>query len=124
MNITPQTLNQFRQDFEQAVSALEAKYQIKMDLGRITYDEQGFRGKLTAVANSQDESNSIMELNFKNNAEQYGLKANDLGKSFMSKGRSLKIVGLNPRARRFPIIAEDLVGNKFAVTVSTVNNLK
>jgi hypothetical protein len=44
--------------------------------------------------------------NFKQLAGLYGLKLEDLGKSFDWGHKSYTIIGLNPKSRRFPILAK------------------
>lgn len=44
---------------------------------------------------------------FKREAQFYGLKAEDLGKSFVSRGEKFTICGLKPRSRKYPILAKN-----------------
>ena len=44
--IDRQTLDNFRQDFEKAMEALEKQYGFIIDLGSITYSATSFYGKL------------------------------------------------------------------------------
>jgi len=48
MNYNQQGFTEFRKDFTEAVQALENKHGINMSLGAITYDDEGFRVKITA----------------------------------------------------------------------------
>jgi len=43
MNITKETLNQFRKDFATSVKDLESKYGIQINIGNIRYDKSGFK---------------------------------------------------------------------------------
>ena len=42
------TVSQFRNDFQNAIAGLEAKYKVNISLGTLTYDEGEVRGKMTA----------------------------------------------------------------------------
>ena len=42
------TVSQFRNDFQNAIAGLEAKYGVNISLGTLTYDEGEVRGKMTA----------------------------------------------------------------------------
>ena len=42
------TVGQFRNDFQNAIAGLEAKYGVNISLGTLTYDEGEVRGKMTA----------------------------------------------------------------------------
>lgn len=53
-------------------------------------------------------------------AHVYGLKAEDLGATFESRGRTYTIVGLNGRARKMPIQATRDDGKSFKFTDVTV----
>lgn len=48
MDITKQSLKQFRTDFSLKVKELESTYGVTISLGTITFDEREFRCKLTA----------------------------------------------------------------------------
>lgn len=48
MNYNKQGFQDFRKDFKEAVLMLENKHGINISLGTITYDDDGFRVKITA----------------------------------------------------------------------------
>jgi len=75
-----------------------------------------------AVVGSDGQAETQEVREFKTNARLYGLKPEDLGKTFHSpgSGKRFKITGLKPRNRRYPIMAEELGtkrGYKFAAIV-------
>lgn len=58
---------------------------------------------------------------FKEQAPRYGLMSSDLGRIFHSRGKSFRITGLNTRAKRYPINAEDIsTGKRFKFASETV----
>jgi hypothetical protein len=58
---------------------------------------------------------------FQEQAPRYGLMSSDLGQTFHSRGKSFRITGLNTRAKRYPINAEDIsTGKRFKFASETV----
>ena len=51
-------------------------------------------------------------LDFKSEAHYYGLEPTDLGREFMSNGKTFRITGLKTRNRTMPIIAENVVNGR------------
>lgn len=49
---------------------------------------------------------------FKAAASLVGLKADDLGKTFIIRGTSYEVEGLNLRARKFPVLAKSMQNGK------------
>jgi hypothetical protein len=49
---------------------------------------------------------------FKDGARLVGLDPSDLGKEFVSRGSRYRITGLNLRARKYPVLAENLSNGK------------
>ena len=49
---------------------------------------------------------------FKEYARVYGLQPDDLGKTFVFRGKTFKIIGLNIRSRKRPIVVENSITKK------------
>lgn len=114
--IDKQLLEAFRKDFAEAMKPLEKKYNLSLKLGRITYGEDSFNGKLEAFDRSEGESREAKE--FQKHCTLYGLEPTDLGKTIVCDGDSFKIVGLNPSKRKYCIQAVRLKDNKsFGLTL-------
>jgi len=76
-----------------------------------------------AVVNSNGQAETQEVHEFKVNSELYGLKASDLGNTFHSpgSGQMFRVVGLKPRNRRYPILAERVSdGKQFKFSASLV----
>ena len=69
--IDRQTLDNFRQDFEKAMGALEKQYGFIIDLGSITYSATSFSGKLEV--HEGDSRDDLNEQEFKKYCKSYGL---------------------------------------------------
>ena len=111
MEITKKSLTQFRAEFKETVKVLEEKHGIKISLGGITFDEDGFRSKFTVLnVNKGDEGKSShvlqMEKDFRENAQYFGLKESDLGKTFERGSDTFTIRGLKPKSHKYPFIVQ------------------
>ena len=80
---------------------------VKATLGKCTYDphagvatfkvDVGIIGKNGVATRAAADFDAIAHL--------YGLKREDLGKTFEHRGNFYKISGLNPRSRKMPVLA-------------------
>lgn len=99
--IDRQTVENFHEDFNKAMEALEQKYGLVIELGRITYTATSFTAKLEAKeGDSKDEVN---EQDFKKYCHMYGLSYDDYDRRFTFQGHEYIIVGIRPSKRRYPI---------------------
>jgi len=75
------------------------------------------------VAKGEDGALTREAETFRQCAELVGLEPSMLGARFKSNGRIFRITGLNLRAQRFPVLAEDLSGKTFKFPAETVRRL-
>ncbi len=105
MNITADTVEDFRRDFNEAMKYLQDKYDITVSLGSITYWKDRFTAKLT-VNNGQDEE-MIARAEFDHNVWKFshlGLTAGMYNRIFVGdNGEQYAIEGFKMKARRFPL---------------------
>lgn len=93
----------------------DLKYKFTLGAGRFGTSASF---KLECVPEGAD---STAEQQFKRHCAAYGLKPTDLGKTFRSHGKTFKIVGLEPRRPKFPVIAEYLgTGTVYKFSAETV----
>ena len=78
-----------------------------------------------AVKNSDGEAETRETVDFKLRARQFGMLPSDLGRSFVSPGDGTRytIVGLNPRAYAYPIIAVKENGERRKFSAGVVRTL-
>lgn len=102
MKMDKANLNKFRTSFNSAVAELAKEFDVKIDLGKITYSDDSFTAKVS-VANTDAEPQEVKD--FKQYANLVGLEPEDLGKTFKSNGKVFTITGLNLGRRKYPISA-------------------
>jgi len=101
MKIDQKMLQNFREDFEDAVADLEKKYGIVIQLGNISYSDDHFDAKFTAK--SGDDMEEIRKREFEQNCSWYGLKPTDYNREFTKDGYKYRIIGIKPENRKYPI---------------------
>ena len=100
--IDRQTLDNFRQDFEKAMEALEKQYGFIIDLGNITYSATSFYGKLEV--HEGDSRDDLNEQEFKTYCKMYGLDPEDYDRRFAYGGKDYIIIGIRPSKRLYLFI--------------------
>ena len=123
MEMTKSNLRTFRTDLAEAVKELESVYEIKIELGSISYNESSFKTRLT-VTNIGN--NGIPESNAKDfplYAKMLAVPLDWMNKEFMTRnGEKLRIIGLNPRRPKNAVELEGVNdGKKYRASVAYVN---
>ena len=113
---TKNEIREFRTQFKEAVKQLEKDFNVDINIGNIRYDAVEFSGKMTvkkttkdAVAYAEDKIKS----NFERLAPSYGVNPNWYGKTYISQGKTMKVVGINTRARKYPIMLKGSDGKSY-----------
>lgn len=114
-----------RADIKRALKEVEAKYGFTAELGRITYDNTGFRGKFTAtkaVASSTNPERSLPpeHVVFNTICAQYGLKPEFLNRYFTSNGTQYRLIGAKAGQRKYPFLVEGPSGGRYKGSVAMV----
>ena len=116
MEINNKTLTSFISDFESAVKDLEKKYGVQIDLGNVRYSDFNFSTKMTVSnAGSKEEA---AKRNWDLNCSLFGFKKEHFGQEILVTGKTMKIVGIKPRNRKYPIIVES-AGTQYKISAAT-----
>jgi hypothetical protein len=110
-----------------ALAAVGEKFEVKLNTRGFRFTDTDCMFKLEAVVKKVDgHSFNKAKSEFKQYAYMFGLKASHYGKTFESRGKTLKVVGLKLRGRRYPVICEDVsTGNRYKLPEADVlNHLK
>ena len=105
-----------REVLKQALEEFGEKENLVVDLGSATFGNSNVTFKLNLNEVSGDGSVLTREaVAFQRAARLYGLQPEDLGRVFRSpSGKRFKITGLNTRAHKYPIQAEEVgTGKRF-----------
>ncbi len=110
MIVTPEFLDDFRKEFNDAVETLREKYDISILLGPITYTNERFSA--TVNVNMTRDPEDIARANFDADAwkfEDIGITEGMYKKIFIGKdGKRYAIVGLKPRSYKTPLLIVDV----------------
>ncbi len=98
--------------------------EIKVLGGKFTSVECTYKLQVTPHVDGQVVSKDAED--FKRLATYYGLQPTDLGREIDYNGQKMKITGLRPSKRRFPIIALEVSTGKqfFLIANSVVNAIR
>ena len=114
-------LRALRVDFQSAIDAVAAKHGLTGKLGNIRFGATDFTCKMTVETSGAAEVKTNNDAkDFRLYAEMSGLSADDFGKEFKYSGKTLKIIGYNTRAKKYPISLEDTRGKKYKVSGSQI----
>lgn len=93
-----------RKDIEAALAGVGTKYNVKLSAGKINYSHEYADIKITASVITADGMVVTKDAaNFKQYADMFGLKPEDLGRIFIDHGIEYQITGLLPNSRKKPV---------------------
>lgn len=100
---TSTKIDEIRTDLENALKIVEAKHDIKLNVGIINYDTHEFTTKLTAYLLEDDldeNSESVEQVLWDRYCYKFDLPKDGFGKTITLSGRRFKIIGILPNARK------------------------
>lgn len=111
-----------RLDIDKALESLGKEYGLKFTGGNISYTPGDFTIKVTGAIVLEDGSiaDGKAALTFTELAEMYGMKKTDLNKRFMFGKQEMRIVGLNQRKHKQPLMLMDNEGKRYCSSVESV----
>ena len=104
MKFTRAKVKTLRADIDKALAAIEKKHGVEFNLGTIRFSDTDFRGTLKCVSADKDAGRKM----FERDAFRIGLKRDAYGKTFTHVGRDYRVVGVNTRAKKYPVNVEDV----------------
>jgi len=87
-----------------------------LELGTLKFNANQVSGRITI---SMKDSEGVPSA-FSRLAPSMGLKSSDYQRLFKVSGSMYRVVGINPRAKKYPILAQKHDGEKFKFAVDTV----
>lgn len=114
-------LQTLRVEMNAALKAVAEKHGVVIEVGNASFMETSATFKLgVAVVNEDDENSTVAEVKaaevWTKAASSYGLKSEWLGETIAISGRAFKIVGLNTRKYKKPVIIKEIATGKNFVT--------
>lgn len=122
--ITSQFLELAKSRIQEAVKSVEQELNIKIKIGsgRFTAENATIKMEIATVTDT-GEVRSKEVVVFEQQAVRFGLKPDDIGKTFTSQGKKFKVTGLNPRRYKFPVNVDRVLdGKKFKFRAETVKS--
>lgn len=105
--ITSSFINLVRNRMQENLKSLEQELGIKIKVGNGSYLPSNAKIPIEiALIDSSGEVQSQEVISFKRSCAHYGFDVTDLGKTFISRGTTYRVIGLNPRAYKYPINTE------------------
>lgn len=121
-----QNLRMLRTEIESALSDVLGKHGIKPTLGTIRFSslscKVSLEMKLAGTENAEDGGlgNAADKAEFELYATRFGLKPEDFGKKFVSRGYLYTITGIKPSRPKFPVSAVRSDGKGFKFPAGNV----
>ena len=119
--LTKQKVREMREDIQLGLDLIGESIGFKLKLGNAKFGETVVF-KLEACPITKDGSELTTEMaDFRRLAHRFGLNASDLGREFTTPGgKTYKIVGLVPRASRYPVLATGSDGKRYKFPAASV----
>lgn len=120
MNVGDINFKKFREDFEEVIRPLSAKYKVQFSLGTISYSNAEFSTKLKAIDKEQFEKATEsgltpqlakLKLEFHKSAF-YFAHSNSYAKVIEKEGKRYVLVGLKTRGAKYPLVMMNLKNGK------------
>ena len=124
------TINEFnrnnldimRASINSKLAELESDFNIKIKLGRISYSDSNFTSKVECNLVKDGQVIETIATDFDRYKDAWGLQFS-LGYTFLSNDVRYKVVGLKPRNRKYPIIAETFRGTRYKFSENKINDI-
>src|SRR5260370_51326 len=111
--LSKQQVRNLRTKLEPFLDAISEEIGYRLTLGNCRFGEVATFKLEAAPIGKDGQAISSMGEDFKKRAHLYGLKVDDLGKSFSYKDRTFTITGLAPRGQKYPILADTVSGKRY-----------
>lgn len=117
--MTTKQMRKFNSKLQDLLNEFGAENDVALKIKSCRFDNAGFSMKVEGAFESDDTSGE--EALFASAAKRIaGVSAEDYGRTFRNKGREFRIVELNTRAKKYPVIAETKRGARYKFPVSVI----
>ncbi|MCK9445938.1 hypothetical protein M0Q50_03500 [bacterium] len=102
------SLEILRDEVNNRLKDIEKDFGVSMKVGHISYQQLKATFRLDATIASVD----VSKIDYEKYCGFFDIPKDSYGKTFISGGTTYKICGINIKARKFPIVAQNLKDNK------------
>lgn len=112
-----------RTELDELLKTFGEKHGIIVQMGNARFTANSVNWKMTMVALNSvgaDDNQSLEAVQFLSNCTIYGLEKSDLNSKIILRGQPNKIVGLNPRRHKYPVICENNNGTRYVYSIQEI----
>lgn len=115
-------LKEIREDINKALAEVGEKHGIQFEFNNIRFDSNSFRTTLKAYEVGENaDDDAAARVKFEKHAHKFGLNKSDFGSKFGFRGKTYKVCGIKPKARKYPVVAElESTGKRYAFPAETI----
>jgi hypothetical protein len=124
MILTHDNIRELREKLQAVLDEFAKSNDLQATVGAASFTPNNVRFQLDlSVVGEDGEAITREAETFRLHAQSFGFSPDQLGEPFLHNGKRLKIVGLNIRSTRFPIIAADEEGKRYKYPAELVRAL-
>ena len=107
-------LKYIRKRMESALKSLAQELGVTIDVCNCTFQQSNCRFQVKLAVLDSAGKPMTEEINlFRESAKIYGFEPDDMGREFIYRGKAYAICGLNPKSRKYPVIAKAVNGKAY-----------
>jgi hypothetical protein len=120
-NMKQEQIKVIQADLRAAFVAIGEKHKISIAMGSLTYNDLYFtcpiKGRFLDAKGSTEEADKA---EWDAYCGKFGLKSDMFGKVFVLGGKTYKIIGIKPKARKYPVVGQVGSGGKYVFSAFDV----
>ena len=115
------TVRYIKKRLDNVLKPLAEELGVVIEIGNCTYQKSNCRFQLKVSIVDSDGKAITEEIeSFRGNAQLFGFEPDDLGREFVFRKQQYVISGLNPKSRKYPVLARSDNGKDYKFTCRTV----
>lgn len=122
--IRKETVQLIRKELNKLLEEYGTPKGLQIELGNnLSYSDSTISGKIKVILIGDGSVKDMYKKEFIENAEAWGLKPSYFGRSFISNGKTYKIVAIQVRKHKYPVLTQDTNGKMVCYTIESINRL-
>ena len=115
--ITPSVAKSIDEDITAAVKSVEKKWGVNISVGGGTYDSDSFTSKVKVSLEGVDTGKKEWD----RFCFRFGLKPEQYGQTFSSRGETFTVSGIAPKGKKYPILAKNARGTTYKFSLHVLD---